>query len=96
MHVAMGARLFGGARADVFELQAIPDTVPNDSIRDFEVGVDTLLMTAQPPDTDGPPPVVTMVDGTARVTIRDDAGAVYVVEVATTGGRLSESDIVFV
>jgi Ca2+-binding RTX toxin-like protein len=88
-------QLFGGAGADVFELQAVPDVMPNDTVRDFEVGVDTLLITALPPDTDVPPPMISVVDGVTRVTALDEVGGRYTVSVITTGGRLSESDIIF-
>jgi Ca2+-binding RTX toxin-like protein len=88
--------MFGGEGADQFLFKPFINVGNDDTVGDFEVGVDKLALAEVP--VGGEDPAIAFApgeDGATVVTVGDPADPLYVIAVTTTGGTLTADDILF-
>jgi Ca2+-binding RTX toxin-like protein len=87
--------LYGGDGADQFLFTMDTSKVNTDTVGDFEVGIDKLTFAADA-GPDRALAIAAGADGATIVTIGDAEDPSYIITVTTTGGTLTNDDILFV
>ena len=90
--------LFGGAGADQFFFGVLSDKGGTDQITGFEVGLDKLVISQLPGGSPSSLPTIvfeTGLGGVTNVSVALAGVALFDINVLTTGGTISQSDVVF-